>query len=73
MHDNQLKTNKAGLFEVSFSWEGGQIGSSRGANLIAKCELGFVLTQENASSQRFHSKANRDSIGSTKKIGTRDF
>ena len=36
-------------------------------NLTAKCELVFVLTQENANSQRFHFKGNRKSIGSSKK------
>ena len=32
------------------------------------CELVFVLTQENAYSQRFHLKANRKSIGSSQTI-----
>ena len=35
--------------------------------LTTKFELVFVLTQENAFSQRFHFKANRRSIGSSKK------
>ena len=37
------------------------------ARFMAKIELVFVLSQENAFSQRFHFKANRKSIGSSKK------
>ena len=39
---------------------------SNSARFTAKFELVFVLTQENASSQKFHFKANRKSIGSSK-------
>ena len=38
----------------------------------AKLELFFVLTFENDFSQSFHFKANRKSLGSSKKV-TRDF
>ena len=37
------------------------------ASFTAKFELVFVLTLENAFSERFHLKANRKSIGSFKK------
>ena len=37
------------------------------ASFTAKFELVFVLTLENNFSQRFHFKANRKSIGSSKK------
>ena len=37
-----------------------------------KFELLFVITQENVFSSRFHFKANRSGIGSSKN-GTRDF
>ena len=33
----------------------------------SKMWVSFVLTQENANSQRFHFKGNRKSIGSSKK------
>ena len=38
----------------------------------AKCELVFVLTQENTFSQRFYFKANRKIVDSSKN-DTRDF
>ena len=37
-------------------------------NFTAKHELAFVLTQENAYVWRFHFKANRRGISSSKKI-----
>ena len=40
---------------------------------MAKLELVFVLTFQNAFSQSFHFKDNRKSIVSSKKNGTRDF
>ena len=36
-------------------------------SFTAKFELVFVLTLENACSERFHFKANKKSIGSSKK------
>ena len=46
-----------------------QIGSEwllLSATFMALFELVFTITQENAFSQRFHFKANRKSVGSTK-------
>ena len=48
-----------------------QIGSEwllLSATFMALLELVFTITQENAFSQRFHFKANRKSIGSTKAV-----
>ena len=41
--------------------------------VYGKIWVGFVLTLENAFSQRFHFEANRKSIDSSKKNGARDF
>ena len=43
------------------------------ARFTAKFELVFVLTQENPFSLRFHFKANRNSIGSSKKAALKLF
>ena len=74
---NQLKPYNSIVLQMFLNKVSLQIDRKRMAASFDKfyckvCELVFVLTQENAYSQRFHLKANRKSIGSSQN-NTTDF